>query len=163
MTREEFAQHYYSPVISLIRKRQPADLISKYPQFFAKKPPNAERCLHDRLLVSSSISNSLMHKLHKGNLHMKKMRSLVLLMCWWPKGDASIHETAKDFRVCVHQIHCQSKSQNRRSEICFPWKLAHANFFGPFPNRYHGLVSENSYSKRPELFLTSTLATSFVI
>ena len=91
------------------------------------------------------------------------MKSLARQMCWWPDVDADILVTAKNCEACLHKQKSRPKNWTPWPESFAPWQRVHVDFCGPFLNRYYALVLIDSYSKWPEVFMTSMPTASFVI
>ena len=171
VSREELrkcTKQYYSAVISAMSKGWRPDVKKKFPQFFASREelvlqPDGVLSRGERLIIPPPLRKAVLEDLHKGHLGVEKMKSLARQMCWWPDLDADITTTARNCEACLHKLKSRPKNWTPWPESYAPWQRVHADFCGPFLNRYYALVLIDSYSKWPEVFLTSVPTTSFVI
>ena len=92
------------------------------------------------------------------------MKSLSRMLCWWPTINNDIITFAK------HCENCQ-RSKPRTHPNWTPWPVTyrpmqriHVDFCGPFlSGKFYALVIEDSYSKYPEVFLTTNATADFTI
>ena len=163
-----YTKQYYSAVISALSKGWRPDVKKKFPLFFANRDelvlqPDGILSRGDRLIIPPPLRKAVLDDLHKGHLGVEKMKSLARQMCWWPELDSDVATTARNCEACLHKQKSRPKNWTPWPESYAPWQRVHADFCGPFLNRYYALVMIDSYSKWPEVFLTSMPTTSFVI
>ena len=108
----------------------------------------------DRPLIPPSCRRAILEHLHHGHLGRDKMRSLAKLICWWPSINLDI---STFIRACKQ---CQAKPSTHPTwkpwPVPFePMQRIHADYCGPFLDRYYILVVEDAYSKFPEAFITT--------
>ena len=89
------------------------------------------------------------------------MKLLARLSCWWPELDADIRRTAAKCDGCRHKIHAKPSSWTPWPSPFEPWQRIHADYCGPFLGKYYALVVIDSYSRWPEVFITSTADADF--
>ena len=110
-------------------------------------------CFQDRISIPPSLCRKVLSDLHSGHLGVDKMKSLARLTCWWPEIDADIIRIAKSCDKCVHKIHSQSSKWTPWSITCEIWQHIHADYCGPFLDKFYALVVVDSYSRWPEVYL----------
>jgi hypothetical protein len=91
------------------------------------------------------------------------MRSLARPMCWWPEMDHDIKSTASNCDACLHKIKTRPRNWTPWPESYAPWQRVHADYCGPFLGRYFALIVIDSFSKWPEVFLTTTTTSTFTM
>ena len=140
----------------------------RFPDLYAKRSDMTLQAdgvilVHDRPLLPPSCRNSMLCHLHVGHLGRDKMKSLARLLCWWPSMDADISTYLRDCRSC--QIHKPTRTHHPQWK---PWPIPfsamqrlHADYCGPFMDRFYALVIEDAYSKYPEVFFTTAATADF--
>jgi len=137
----------------------------RYPEIFAKREemslsPDGLILVKGVVLVPPACRKTFLEQLHSGHLGVDKMKSLARLYCFWPSMNSDIQHFNSNCR------HCFFKSNNHPKWK--PWPLSfepmqrvHADYCGPFLDRYYALIVIDSFSKYPEVFLTQSASSEF--
>ncbi|KER24566.1 hypothetical protein T265_07798 [Opisthorchis viverrini] len=157
---------YFSSVISALRRGWTHQERRRFPAFYARRDslaltPDGLLCYNDRVVIPPTHRSAILSDLHSGHLGIDKMKSLARLTCWWPELDADIARTAKDCMNCTHKIHSKSSKWIPWPLSCETWQRIHADYCGPFLNKYYALVVVDSYSRWTEVFLTTSPSSEF--
>ncbi|CAH8647132.1 unnamed protein product [Schistosoma intercalatum] len=124
--------------------------------------PDGILCLNDRVVIPPSLRKSVLEDLHSGHLGVEKMKSLARLTCWWPEINADICRTANNCEKC-HQLKNHPSKWVPWPVSSEAWQRIHADYCGPFLGKYYALVVIDSFSKRPEVFFTTSSNSDFTI
>lgn len=158
----------YGSIVAGLRNGWSTSARKRFPDLFAKRSEMALHAdgvitVHDRPLIPPSCRSLMLSHLHVGHLGRDKMKSLARLLCWWPSMDQDISTFLRDCRSC--QQHKPTRSHHPQWK---PWPIpfsamqrVHADYCGPFLDRYYALVVEDSYSKFPDVFITPKATADF--
>ena len=115
---------------------------------------------NDVPVIPPSLRELLLQHLHSSHLGRDKMKSLARLICLWPSVNSDITNFAINCEKC--------KKKPRTHPTWKPWPITyspmqriHANFCGPFIGKFYALVVQDSFSKFPEVFLTTSASSDF--
>ena len=159
-------RHVYGSILSAMRKGWSTSAKKKFPDIYARRDDLAISTdnvisMDSRLLIPPPCRLAVLHYLHSSHLGRDKMISLSRLSCWWP----TINKDIADFARNCQQCH-SSKPLSHTNTI--PWPVSympmqriHADFCGPFLQKYYALVIEDSFSRFPEVFFTTNATAEF--
>ena len=159
---------YFGSVIIALRKGWRPDVRKRFPVFYARREelsttPDGLLCLNDRIVIPPTLRRTVLQDLHSGHLGVEKMKSLARLTCWWPEIDADIRHMATSCDKCQHKITYQPSNWTPWPLSYEGWQRIHADYCGPFLNKYYALVLIDSYSKWPEVFFTTNATADFTM
>ena len=115
------------------------------------------------ILVPPTLGKPVLADLHSGHLGIEKMKSLSRLTCWWPEINGDITAFARECSSCLHKIYSTPSQWTPWPMTFQPWQPVHIDFCGPFLDKYHAFIISDTYSKWPEVFVTHTANSTFVI
>ena len=156
---------FYGPVSAGLSRGWSNSARRRFPRLYAQRSDltlSTDGILQfkDRILIPPSCRQDILKNLHLGHLGRDKMLSLSRMLCWWPSINADIKNFTRDCNRC--------KTKPRTHPNWTPWPIAykpmqriHADYCGPFLHNYWALVVQDSYSKFPEVFLTSNATADF--
>ena len=138
----------------------------KLPHFYSRRDdlgstPEGLLCYQDRIVVPPVLRKSVLDDLHSGHLGVDKMKSLARNSCWWPELEADIRRTAARCDGCLHKLPSRPSKWSPWPGSCEPWQRIHADYCGPFLGKYYALVVIDSFSRWPEVFLTTSANADF--
>jgi transposase InsO family protein len=171
ISRSELANEtrkYYSDLLSAIRHGWKNIHKKKYHQMYTQRndisvSPDKILSIGDRMIIPPTLRKAVLQDLHSGHLGSDKMKSLARLTCWWPEINSDIINYSKECDKCMHKDF-HKPSDWRPWPIPYDvWQRVHIDFCGPFLNKYYALVLIDSYSKWPEVFLTTHATSTFTI
>ena len=156
----------YGSILSSLRNGWSTSSRKRFPSFYAKREDISSQAdgvllYNDRIIIPPTCREAMLNHLHIGHLGRDKMKSLARMLCWWPSINNDISTFAKD---------CQKCSSNKTSSHpnWTPWPVTykvmqriHVDYCGPFLGKHYALIIEDSYSKYPEVFLTTSASASF--
>ena len=115
----------------------------------------------DQIIIPPTCREAILSHLHLGHLGRDKMKSLARMLCWWPSINEDISTFTKNCQRCAN-----TKTNNHPNWT--PWPLTykamqriHVDYCGPFLGQHYALVIEDSFSKYPEVFLTTSATAAF--
>ena len=155
----------YGPVLSALRNGWSSSARKRFKEFYVKREElscQADGILlfNDLVVVPPTCRDAFLHHLHIGHLGRDKMKSLARLFCWWPTINNDILTFCKQCEPC-RRVKPRTHNNWTPWPVTFrPMQRIHVDFCGPFLGRYHALVIEDSYSKYPEVFVTTSAPTS---
>ncbi len=118
--------------------------------------PDGILSLNDRIVVPPSLRNSILQDLHSCHLGVHKMKSLARQTVWWPELNADISAfVSKCARCLFKKPSVKTSNWNTWPLTYMPWQKIHADYCGPFLKHCYALILIDSYSKWPEVFLTT--------
>ncbi|XP_049884610.1 uncharacterized protein K02A2.6-like [Pectinophora gossypiella] len=86
-----------------------------------------------RLVIPSTLRETLLKELHLGHMGIVKMKSLARSVMWWPGIDADIERACKECVACALENpappHAPPQPWPYPAE---PWTRLHIDFLGPF-------------------------------
>ena len=159
----------YGPVLSSLRNGWSQSARKRFPKLYAKRHElmvQADGVLllcenNERIIIPPTCREALLSHLHIGHLGRDKMKSLARLLCWWPSINEDILTFTKTCKQCA-------SSKPKTHPNWTPWPVTykamqrvHVDYCGPFLQKYYALVIEDSYSKYPEVFLTTNATAAF--
>lgn len=116
-----------------------------------------------RIIVPTSMRESVLNELHEGHPGMTRMKNLARTLVWWPNLDAAIE---KKVQSCSH---CQSVRAEAPAAAVHPWEFPtqawhrlHIDYAGPF-HGYMWLVVMDARSKWPEVIAMKSATTATTI
>ena len=159
---------YYHGIISSIRNGWKAEIKRRFPAFFQRQDdisitPDGILCCNDRIIIPPSLRKSVLNDLHSGHLGVDKMKSLARLTVWWPELNSDLVKIAKDCVDCLHKIKSKTSKWIPWPASCEAWQRIHADYCGPFLDKYYALIVIDSYSKWPEVYFTTSATAEFTI
>ncbi len=109
-----------------------------------------------RIVVPPNLRNSVLQDLHSCHLGVDKMKSLARQTVWWPELKADISAfVSKCNRYLFKKPSVKASSWTPWPLTYMPWQRIHVDYCGPFLRQYYTLILIDSYSKLPEVFLTT--------
>lgn len=156
----------YGTVMSSISKGWSSSARKRFPILFSKRDRLSTQAdgvllFDDRIVVPPVCREALLSHIHMGHLGRDKMISLARMLCWWPSIQNDIASYARSCTNCA-----SSKSKTHPNWT--PWPVTyrpmqriHMDFCGPFLQHHYALVIEDSYSKYPEVFFTTSASAAF--
>ncbi len=110
----------------------------------------------DRIVVPPNLRTSILQDLHSCHLGVDKMKSLTHQTVWWPELHADISAFVSKCARCLFKKPSVKPSSWTLWQLTYmPWQRIHADYCGPFLKQYYALILIDSYSKWPEVFLTT--------
>jgi len=110
----------------------------------------------DNPLVPPVCRQKVLELLHSRHMGVEKIKSLA---CNWPEIQNDIYRISKECVICAKK----PKLSNWK-----PWPLnfkamqrVHAHYCGPFRGKYYALIVIDSFSRFPEVFLTTHATADF--
>jgi len=157
---------YFASILSALRRGWTLIERRKFPVFYNRREslsvtPDGLLCMNDRIVIPPAVRSVILSDLHSGHLGVDKMKSLARLTCWWPELDADIIHFAKNCKNCLHKIHSKPSKWIPWPVCCEAWQRIHADYCGPFLGKYYALVIIDSFSRWPEVFLTTNPTAEF--
>ena len=156
----------YGPVLAGLRGGWSNSARKRFPDLYSKR---SDLVLHadgvivfkERVLIPPTCRLKVLQHLHLGHLGRDKMTSLARLLCWWPTLSMDIASFAKDCTAC--------RVSKTSTHPCWtPWPITfrpmqriHADYCGPFLDRFWILVVQDAFSKFPEVFITTSASADF--
>jgi transposase InsO family protein len=158
---------YYGSVLAGLKNGFSTSAKKRFPVFYSRREefsvaPDGVLLLNDQVVIPPVCRRKMLQHLHSGHLGRDKMKSLARLICWWPCMNSDIVTFGKECKKCdvKPKTHISWK----------PWPVTyeamqrvHADYCGPFLNKYYALIVEDSYSKFPEVFLTTNATADFTM
>ena len=157
---------YYGPILAALKSGWSHSAKKRFPQIYVKREelslaPDGVIQWKDLILIPPSCRESILNFLHSGHLGIEKMKSLARMTCWWPTINNDIANVVRECKHCC----------NKNSRVTYnlsPWPVSykpmqrlHGDYCGPFLNKYYALVLIDSYSRFPEVFLTTHATSDF--
>ena len=165
--REKIVQEtkrFFGPVIAGIRRGWSNSAKKKFQNLLPYRDElsvtsDGVICRRDLVLVPPTLRKEILEHLHVGHVGADKMKSLARLTCFWPGID-------NDILRFVKNCNCKQCISKRSEWSAWPltysaWQRVHADYCGPFLNKYYALVIIDSYSKWPMVYFTTSASASF--
>jgi len=114
----------------------------------------------DRIVIPPILRNDLLQHLHGSHLGRDKMLSMARTLCWWPELNNDVAAYARQCKQCsLHQV--VPTTHTSWPFTYKPMQRIHVDYCGPFIGGYYALVIIDSYSKYPQVYLSTTTDASF--
>ena len=155
----------FSSLLASLRNGWNNTTKKRFPDLYKKREelsitPDGVILYGERIVIPVSCRKAMLEHLHSGHIGRDKMKSLARLFCWWPTLNADIAAFVDDCQSCHGKPRCHSTWK--------PWPCTfqpmmriHADYCGPFLGKYYALILEDSYSRYPEVFLTTSASGDF--
>ena len=116
-----------------------------------------------RVIIPSSLRDSVLTELHTTHPGMTRMKSLARSYVWWPHLDGQIEDMVSSCDVCQALRSDPPKAQvHPWMYPSKPWSRLHIDFAGPVGNFMY-LVLVDAYSKFPEVVKMKTTTSAVTI
>ena len=155
----------YGPVKAGLNRGWSNSARRRFPKLYANRSDlhlqaDGVITFHDRILIPPSLRNEMLTHLHMSHLGRDKMVSLARMLCWWPSITLDIQTFCKECRACAKKP--KTHPNWHPWPVTFtPMQRVHADYCGPLLGQYYALVIEDSFSKFPEVFLTTSATADF--
>jgi hypothetical protein len=125
----------------------------------------SQNCLMfaNRLVIPKFHRRKVLESLHQGHPGISSMKSIARNFVYWPNIDKEIEIFVKQCSPC--QSTAKSPTKTLLHSWPIPeaqWKRVHADFAGPFINKFF-LITVDSYSKWPEVLILTTMTSSATV
>ena len=159
---------YYHAIVSCVRQGWRADIKRRFPDFYKRREEisltcDGILCFNDRTIVPPSLRSAVLDDLHSGHMGIEKMKSLARLTCWWPELNADLCRIAKSCKDCTHKSRASPSQWTPWPMSSESWQRVHADYCGPFLDKYYALIIIDSYSRWPEVYFTTSANADFTI
>jgi len=154
-----------SPLLNALRKGWTSITMRKFPKIYQLRE---ETCVtadglilvKDVPLIPPTCRHSILTFLHSGHLGLQKMKSLARQACFWPDMYNDLKRTMVNCKQCCLKPpnYVNWKPWPHTIE---PMQRIHCDYCGPFVSKYYALIIIDSFSKYPEVFLTTTANSNF--
>jgi len=115
---------------------------------------------NDTPLIPPTCRKDILDFLHSGHLGIEKMKSLARMCCYWPEMTNDIVRTYNSCEKCLMKP--KTSSNLKPWPVSFkPMQRIHADYCGPFLSKYYCLIIIDSYSRYPEIFITTRADADF--
>ncbi|KAM7288053.1 uncharacterized protein ISCGN_031742 [Ixodes scapularis] len=116
-----------------------------------------------RVVIPKGLRERVLDELHEGHPGIVRMKELARSYVWWPEVDADIEYRVRSCDTCQQQQSLPGPAPlHPWSWPTRPWQRLHLDFAGPFQGR-HFLVSVDSHSKWPEVFVMNSTSAEATI
>ncbi len=117
----------------------------------------------DKIIIPPQLRAMILEDLQSGHMGIDKMNSLARLTCWWPEIDADITRKVNSCDQCFHKIQSQPSKWTPWPVNFEPWQRIHADYCGPFLQKYYALVVVDAFSGWSEVFYTASPNADFTV
>jgi len=155
----------YGALISSLKRGWSQRTKLKFPKLYKRREdlsltPDGIILVGDATLIPPLLRKEVLQYLHSSHLGTEKMKSLARMTCFWPDLTNDIIRTVKECKSCF------LKPSNTNQ--CNPWPSSieplqriHCDYCGPFLKKYYALIIIDSFSKFPEVFLSTSASGEF--
>ena len=158
----------YGSILSSLRNGWSLSCHKRFSNFYAKRADLTSQAdgvllLQDRIIIPPTCRESMLTHLHLGHRGRDKMKSLARMLCWWPSVNEDIASFAKHCEKCNHSKPNTHPNWSPWPVTYKPMQRIHVDYCGPFLSKYYALVIEDSFSKYPDVFLTTNAFTQWAL
>ena len=148
------------PDAKVIRKTEDVQLL----RFFHRRNELSlvDDCLmvSNRVVIPLELQQRVLKVLHGGHPGIVRMKALARGVCYWTRIDEDIESLVKSCDQCQSAAKMPVKVPLEPwRPATEPWERVHIDYAGPVDGQYL-LVIVDSFSKWPEVVITSTMTTS---
>ena len=159
---------FYKSVTSAPRNGWSTSNKKKFPELYSHRDDisvsaDGVMMMGERAILPPVCRKPMLEHLHSGHLGRDKMKSLARALCWWPTMNADIADYVGN---CTHcKRHKPKSHSNWRPwpNTYEPMSRIHADYCGPFLGKYYALIIEDSFSRYPEVFFTTSATANFTM
>lgn len=160
------SKHYFSDIVKAVKSGWITKTNRKFPEFYKHREeislsPDGILFLNDRIVIPPTLRKPILDDLHSCHLGIEKMKSLARQSVWWPELNSDIARISKNCNRCHLQVKSKPSMWSPWPLTCEPWQRIHADYCGPFLQKYYALIIIDSFSKWPEVFLTTNADAEF--
>ncbi|EGT45549.1 hypothetical protein CAEBREN_25839 [Caenorhabditis brenneri] len=117
----------------------------------------------ERIIIPTKLRNRVLRMLHRAHPGIVRMKKLARSFVYWPSIDSEIEKIVKSCDQCAAVAKDPTKNTLCSWPLTTaPWQRVHVDYAGPLNGKYY-LVMVDSYSKWPEVHMTSSISTSATV
>ena len=155
----------YSAILAAVKNGWSNSTRKKFPKLYARKEDMAVSVdgvilINEIPLIPPTLRQQTLNFLHSEHLGPEKMKSLSRCKCFWPTINQDIRIHSSECRRCFIKPNTHNHLHSWPTALR-PMQRIHADYCGPFLNKYYALVIVDAFSRFPEVFLTTDISANF--
>jgi len=161
----EETRRYYGSVLRSLKFGWSLKAKRMFPKLYSLRDelstdPDGGLLYREKWVIPPTCRKVMLEHLHQAHVGRDKMLSLAKMRCWWPELNADIDQFLKACDKCKHKP--RTHNSWKPWPMCFePMSRVHVDYCGPFLGKFYALVVIDSYSRYPEVFLTTSASAHF--